>query len=415
MEIKTKETTNFQVIKPRLENLKTFTMANINATLIKGKVRKNGKSTVFVSVSHKGETRFISTGLTVDSEVNLRNNKIVRCQGAELLNLKLQTIIERYEHALLDFDPSLYTCQELVSIFKNRNHIKSGNTIAGALETYCQTLDKEKTRRIYTLSIKRFKDHIGKDIPLAAIMPQNIQEFHNRLMSEKKSQTTINIYMTCLKIVIDHAIKLKIVKYSVHPFEVYKKPKSNVRDLDISVNELQRIRDLNPRKYSMKVTRDIFMLSYYLCGMNLSDMLDYNFRKKTQMQYVRHKTEHTKTGNNQTCFTIQPEAASIIKRYMKPNGMLEFGKYNTRAKIDNLLHRNIMAMASEANINKYISFYTARKSFAQHGFELGIPLETIEYCIGQSMKRNRPIFNYVKIMSKHADVAIRQILDNLKD
>ena len=156
------------------------------------------------------------------------------------------------------------------------------------------------------------------------------------------------------------------------------------------------------------------MLGYYLAGINIADLLDYNFKGKKQLQYVRKKTEHTKTGNNQICFTIQPEAKEIISRYMLPNGKLEFGKYNTRSKIDNLLHRNMTILASEANINKHISYYTTRKSFAQHGFELGIPLETIEYCIGQSMKRNRPIFNYVKIMSKHADVAIRQILDNLK-
>jgi len=30
------------------------------------------------------------------------------------------------------------------------------------------------------------------------------------------------------------------------------------------------------------------------------------------------------------------------------------------------------------------------------------------------MKEDRPIFNYVSIMKKHADKAIREILDNLK-
>jgi hypothetical protein len=49
----------------------------------------------------------------------------------------------------------------------------------------------------------------------------------------------------------------------------------------------------------------------------------------------------------------------------------------------------------------------------QHGFELGISLEVLEYCIGQSMKSNRPIFNYLKIMRQHADTAIRTILDEL--
>lgn len=61
-----------------------------------------------------------------------------------------------------------------------------------------------------------------------------------------------------------------------------------------------------------------------------------------------------------------------------------------------------------------LCFYSARKSFVQHGFELGIPLEVLEYTIGQTMKTNRPIYNYVRIMRKHADDAIRTILDNLK-
>ena len=39
----------------------------------------------------------------------------------------------------------------------------------------------------------------------------------------------------------------------------------------------------------------------------------------------------------------------------------------------------------------------------------GIP----EYCIGHSMKSNRPIFNYIKIMQEHADKVFREILDQL--
>lgn len=390
-------------------------MTLINATTIKGKTRKDGKPFIYISVAHRGDTRFISTGMTIESEKNLKNNKVIRGADAELISLKIKAIIERYEYILLDFDATSYTCKDVVAILKNRSKLNPGKTIGSALEIYVQTLSREKSIRLYTLSVNRFKKHMGLDAPLASIAPQNIQDFHNRLMDDGVSQTTINIYMTCLKVVIDHAIKLKIVKYPVHPFEVYRKPQANVRDLDITVKELKRIRDIEPKKFSIRVTRDIFMLSYYLCGMNLADILAYNFKGKKQIQYIRHKTEHTKTGNNQTCFTIQPEAAEIIKKYMKPGGKLEFGKYDTRSKLDNLLHRNMTNLALEANISKYITFYTARKSFAQHGFELGIPLETIEYCIGQSMKRNRPIFNYVKIMSKHADVAVRQILDNLNE
>ena len=390
-------------------------MAVINSTIFKGKPLKSGKFMVYVSVAHQSVTKFITTGIEIDGEYQLKNNKIIKRQDSELLTLKLRNIIERYEREIMDIDVNLYSCAELVSFLKHKKSAIKGNTITSALESYLTTLDKEKSKRAYTMAISRFTKHMKGDIVLGAITPHDIQSFHNVLMSDKVSPPTINIYMTQLKIIVDYAKKLKIVKYKVDPFEVYKKPQSAIRDLDISVKEIKRIRDLETDSYPLKVTKDIFMLGYYLAGMNITDLLDYNFKGKKQVQYIRKKTEHTKSGNNQTCFTIQPEAKEIISKYLQSNGRLQFGKYDTRGKVDNLLHRNMSILALEANINKRISYYTARKSFAQHGFELGIPLETIEYCIGQSMKRNRPIFNYVKIMSKHADIAIRQILDNLKD
>ena len=79
----------------------------------------------------------------------------------------------------------------------------------------------------------------------------------------------------------------------------------------------------------------------------------------------------------------------------------------------NIIDTDLRNIAADLGITRKVSFYTARKSFVQHGFELGIPLETLEYCIGQSMKANRPIFNYVRIMKQHADLAIKQILEQL--
>lgn len=98
------------------------------------------------------------------------------------------------------------------------------------------------------------------------------------------------------------------------------------------------------------------------------------------------------------------------------------GKLNLRftGKYEWLLSgidRSLKTVSAQLNLecgNK-ITFYSARKSFVQHGFEMGIPLEILEYCIGQSMKTNRPIFNYVKIMCHHANEAIRKIVDNIEN
>lgn len=116
-----------------------------------------------------------------------------------------------------------------------------------------------------------------------------------------------------------------------------------------------------------------------------------------------------------TSFTIPEETKPIIKKYMNKNtGRIVFGKYKTYVSCYNTLTRKLDTLKKIADIKHDFTLYSARKSFVQHGFDLGIPLSTLEYCIGQSMKEDRPIFNYVTIMKKHADKAIREILDNLK-
>ena len=147
--------------------------------------------------------------------------------------------------------------------------------------------------------------------------------------------------------------------------------------------------------------------------MNIVDLLAYDFRNPV-LDYIRHKTRNTKHGDSRTVFAIQPEARVIIDRYMdKKTGLLvlPFGN-NFHSKVS-FINRSIKETAMNVGIKRRVSPYTARKSFVQHGFDIGISLETLEYCIGQSVKRNRPIFNYVRIMQRHADEAIRKIIDNL--
>ena len=62
---------------------------------------------------------------------------------------------------------------------------------------------------------------------------------------------------------------MNYVSYSIHPFVLFKMPASNVRELDLSIDELKRIRDVRLLKPSLSMVRDIFMLTYYLGGINL--------------------------------------------------------------------------------------------------------------------------------------------------
>jgi hypothetical protein len=116
---------------------------------------------------------------------------------------------------------------------------------------------------------------------------------------------------------------------------------------------------------------------------------------------------------NQSAPLIQVDGVERSMNDISENGKLVFGKYESYEKVYSLVFRHIGKVTDLAGINRKVSYYSARKTFAQHGYDIGIEIEKIEYCIGHSMKNNRPIFNYIRIMQEHADKVFREIFDQL--
>lgn len=393
-------------------------MANLFTTIVPTKKLLNGQHKVRIAVSHNSTTRYISTNIIIDSESEFKNGKIVKRADKDLLNARIKRIYDMYYERYMKIEYANHlTCSQLIKLITSPMAGEQHRTFEDVVDEFLSQIDETdrgKTHKLYKLAANRFLQFTGTGSLMEHITPVRINNYLNSLRKETISSTTINIYMTLLKVIINYAIKMRYVEYKVDPFITAKIPPSRKRDTHITVEQLKRIRDMVPRKYNEAVVRDIFMLTYYLAGMNLVDMLDYDFRTD-EVNYVRIKTRNTKDGDRITSFTIPEEAKPLIKKYMNKNtGKIVFGKYKTYVSCYNTLTRKLSVLKKEAGIKHDFTLYSARKSFVQHGFDLGVPLSTLEYCIGQSMKEDRPIFNYVTIMKEHADKAIRTILDNLK-
>ena len=393
-------------------------MTNLFITIVPTKVLANGQHKIRIAVSHNWDTRYITTNIVIDSVNEFKNGKIVKRPDKDLLNAKLKRIYDTYYERCesIEYADSL-TCTQLIKIITSPINGEQHRKFEDIVEEFLSQIDKDdrgKTHKLYKLAAKHFIQFTGPGSMMEHITPIRINSYLIHLKKSKLSPTSIKIYITLLKVIINYAIKMRYVEYKVDPFITASIPSAKRRDTYITVGQLKIIRDMVPDKYNISVVRDIFMLTYYLAGMNLVDMLAYDFRAN-EVDYIRIKTRNTKDGDRLTSFTIPDEAKPLIKKYMNKNtGKLVFGKYKTYVSCYNTLTRKMKELKKIAGVTHNLTLYSARKSFVQHGYDIGIPLSTLEYCIGQSMKEDRPIFNYVSIMKKHADKAIREILDNLK-
>lgn len=393
-------------------------MATFSVVILPAKKMANDKHKVRIMVSHNSQTRYIVTDIILDSISELKNGKVVKRPDKDFLNMQIKKLHDIYfdRYMKLEYADAL-TCSQLVKMITNPQNGEKHRKFEDIVDEYLSQIDDEErasTYKLYKLATNKFLQFVGPGSLMEHITPIRINQYISWLTKAKLSSTTINIYITLLKVIINYATKMKYVSYEVEPFITAKIPSAKKRETQITVEELKIIRDTDLGHYNLNVTRDIFMLTYYLAGMNLVDILAYDFRTD-EINYIRKKTKNTKDGDCLISFSIPEEAKPIIKKYMKKTtGKIIFGKYKNYVSCYNLLARKINKLGKVAGIKHRFTLYSARKSFVQHGYDLGIPLSTLEYCIGQSMKEDRPIFNYVTIMRKHADKAIREILDNLK-
>lgn len=393
-------------------------MAELSITIIPAKQLADGKHRILVRINHKNKTLYITTRFKIDNEKQLKNGRIVNHPDATIMNQKLKISLDEYYDALDRISQNLYTCREIREYLTTSAKPSTSNYIVHKWQEYITNLEEEGrkgTASLYKLTLRYFKEKFN-DISLMSFGQNNVLAFEKHLSNKKKlNSTTTGMHMTRLKAIINSAIKDGEVQYKVHPFEYYVKPEVQERNLDITPEEIVLIRDYKTDSRSKKIARDVFMLSYYLGGINLIDLVSADFRNMRDICYIRQKTTNTKRGNKEIRLSIPKEALPIIQRWIGIDGRLNFNYNYSYRNFRNYIGGNIRRIAKDLNIiNKRVVYYSARKSFVQHGFELGIPLTILEYSIGQSVKsNNRPIFNYIRFMQNYADEAIRIIIDNL--
>lgn len=295
-------------------------MATLNPIVVPAKVLKGGRHKVRISVAHNGETRYIVTDIIIDSTSEFKNGQIVKRPDAAAKNTKLRKLMQNYQSIIdeLEYTNGL-TCSELISNIKRTNELGSDITIKAAFQKFIELKDiKKGSKKVYTTGYNSLVRFTGEHIIVNQIKSLTIISYEKYLRDKKLSQTTISYRMAFIKILINFAKQYLEVRFKRDPFEGYKRPQTTIRQAWLSVDEIKAIRDIQTTKKNILKCRDIFMLSYYLGGINICDLIKINFNEQTNtIKYIRTKTERMHKLNKYVEFKIPDEAKPIINRYKK--------------------------------------------------------------------------------------------------
>lgn len=392
-------------------------MPKISPRLLAKNIKPDGPIEIMLAIAHNGSTRYLKSGIKVDSPDQFTSGIIVKRNDAALLNLKLQKKVNELSNRLNEI-PYIdgLSCQEISDILKGKD-IRTNPTISAVFEEYIEVSPMKPASKELSLNlIKSIYSYLGKDLNLQNLSLKNIMAFDAYLRSLGNKPATIVSKISLISKLYTYCKRMGYVTSLLSPFSGYRPPEIFVRESWLTRDEIITLRDASISNKMAATLRDYIMLSYYLGGINIIDLLKIDFHrcsKNNILRYTRTKTELQRKVNKYVEFEIPSEAWTIIDKYIQPDGHLGT-QYQRKTNMHDYFAQGVKSLRTSTGLPQVV-YYSARKSFSQHAFQLGINTGVIDYILGHKLNRGgNTLYNYIHVTPQMATDAIRKVLDNLK-
>lgn len=365
-------------------------MATVNIILKDGSVRYKIKSV--------NTDTTISTGLKInESQFNKENernpvNQSVR--NSKAINELLYSTLLNYRSKIVSLNMK-ETAQTMTA-----KEIK--DFITGSVERKEEQAKKEKEISYIEYAERHAEHYTGGTRKLVERTNKLVNEFFGnrevqfsdftvgvlRTMDEEWAKTySINyrsIIFRNMRTIFNRAMDDEVcTNYPFRKFKIKTAHKEKEYLPEIYFHKLTEL-EFSKTEKLLETARDAFLLSFYFCGANLTDIYSWTQDnvKNNHLVFVRTKIAHYEP--DKISIAITPEAKKILEKYKgKEDSLLDFSEryadYETfRGNIDKRI-KKIGEM-----IGFKFSFYYARYSWATYADKIGVDEKVISKSLGHT-------------------------------
>lgn len=393
-------------------------MASISLKLDRRRATARGLYPIQFLLSSKGKVTTIGTGVNIRPEHwNGEVNKAVlpKCPNARAINESIESLFFKYTNTLrnLENDGKLVG-KSVTEIKKLLGEIRSGSSkesLTDYFSRYAESRRTEKSREVYRYTLKTIRAFDNEEVPFEKVNVIWLKAFDAHLEKQGVGINTRAIHFRNLRAVFNSAINEDLIGLEYYPFRKFKIASSRKDKEALTEEQLQRLIAYDTPYPFRRTARDLFLLSFYMCGMNLVDLYHLDRLRDGRAHFVRTKTSGKNI--NPVSILVQPEAAEIIARYAGAEHVLRF--IEERATYDTFIHqvqRALRHIAKELGIEG-LTFYWARYTWATLADKLGISEKEISKGLGHVDTSIAGKF-YISYDWTKVDRANRTVLDYIK-
>ena len=408
----------------------TFKIITLSGDLhLKADRTKNIK----VRIYHNKSVQYISTAYYIEESFLDKSGLInILYPHADVLNYELGDLIQKYRGVCIKLGTtrlSLMSCTELKE------------QITAAMEPEYEFIDfigysqilisktkKQKTAEWYQMSIDTLCWFYGrKKIDIRDITVNRLNEYMEKLYESGPSGRplapgAISNYMRGLRALFNKARKhfnnedYDIIRVPNEPFKKISIPKYRRSRKNLSMEDIIRIRD---GKFSTKranMARDVFIIMFYLMGININDLYTRISMTKGRIEYERSKTDTDDNNMFPLSIKIESELQELLNKYSS-RGVLSYFKSNYCDSYNFMkaVNKGLEVISKELNLDVKVTTNWARHSWATIARnKAGVPKADIDFCLGHVNNDHKMADIYIDIDYSIFDKSNRAVLDLLK-
>ena len=358
---------------------------------------------IYFQIIHSRVVRQMNTEYKVFAEEwNAESESIVIKESRSnfLLGIqeRLSWDVARLEKVVrtLEIERRRFTADDVISMFHKQTKESSFFNFMHGVIAQLKQLGKIRTSETYTATLKSFMAfRESQDVPLDGISSDMMLLYEAHLKARDVRMNTISFYMRNLRAVYNRAVEKGLTPQNKPFRHVYTGVDKTIKRA-IPIKEIKALKELDlSLKPSLNFARDMFMFSFYTRGMSFIDMA---YLKKSDLQNGILTYRRRKTGQ-QLSIKWEKCMEDIVSKYAQnqTDYLLPIIKetVNERRQYDNALHLvnyHLKDLSSLLKLQRPLTMYVARHSWASAAKAKNIPLSVISEGMGHDSEATTQIY-----------------------
>lgn len=324
-----------------LQNPANFIMASVKLYFDKRARRKDHRIPLKVGITHKQDYAQINLDvLLLPEQWDPEKNKVINHPNKAFLN----TYISK---RLLEIELQVLKLQE-AGVFDTRTLSEIRKMLQDGADPeakpkkvlfeehfirFMENKSNPRTHNIYQCTLNKMKEYT--DISTLAFEEINVPwlKSFEKFLRKTMSVNARSVYLRNIRAVFNDAIDEELT--ASYPFRKFKIKNERTPKRSLPAEQLCLLRDYACEEHQEQY-RDLFMLIFYLVGINIIDLCHLKKISHGRIEYKRAKTGRWYS------IKVEPEALELIKRYKGKNYLINImDRYSNHKDYAHRLNQNL--------------------------------------------------------------------------